>query len=262
VALPGHDAAKRIELLGDLDRLTEECAAEVRAQIAGPVLVYGHGTGAALATALAEELDRTGVDLVGIAAGGAFPVPRPPGRLPDLWGRALSTDKLITDRAYLKSLRDAGRLPAAADAGLEMFVLRAFRHETRQADDYYTRRCAEPRNKRLHVLNVIGADDPGTKSYQELYPNWNWIAADTEVAVIPGAGHHFPNQQPGQLGAVLVDWSARRLAAPDRPSDGATSATPEGGRPGLSKYAQVFSGQVVSLTSNRLTDLRSRVQRN
>lgn len=87
VELPGHDVVEPGQPLESFDATASECLEEIRRTISGPVVVYGHCLGAALAFDIARRLEAEGGEVVGVVLGGAFPAPRLPGRLFALWAR-------------------------------------------------------------------------------------------------------------------------------------------------------------------------------
>ncbi|WP_308250570.1 non-ribosomal peptide synthetase/MFS transporter [Nonomuraea rhizosphaerae] len=213
---PGHDFADPEAALEPFGPLAARCADEIRAAVQGPVIVYGHCLGAALAYDIAERLQDEGADVVGVVFGGAFPAPRLPGRLFDLWARLVPSDRWRSDRLYRDMLRGIGGLTDTLDQDEQAFILRALRHDSRQAEQFYTERChADDRPRTLHALSVVGERDRLTEFHEERHREWDLLCAGTELEVIPDAGHYFLKHQAAELADILVRWHARRRAAAD-----------------------------------------------
>jgi amino acid adenylation domain-containing protein len=203
---PGHDVG-RDSPLQPWDDLAGRCVAEIRATITGPVIVYGHCLGAALALEIARRLETGGGDVAGVVFGGAFPAPRLPGRLFDLWAKLLPSDRWRSDRLYRDTLRGIGGLTEDLEPAEQAHILRALRHDNRQAEQFYTRQFHEPDPApTLRALVVVGERDRLTEFHEERYHEWDTHCASTALAVIPDAGHFFLKHQAGALAAAITSW--------------------------------------------------------
>jgi amino acid adenylation domain-containing protein len=260
IELPGHDLGRPDELLQPLTTVVERCVAEIREQhIAGPIVVYGHCLGAALAHRLAERLAADGVSIVGVVLGGAFPAPRLPGRAAARWAKIMPSDRWRADSLYRDELRAIGGLDAELTPDELSAILRALRHDNREAEAYYSWRLHEStRQSQVHALAVVGEYDRLTEFHNERFAEWNQLCSDTELAVIPGAGHYFLRYQATELAAVLVGWARRRLAVDEAPAGPAQrpplrrEGLPAGGaRPSLAAFGAVTAGQVASWIGTR-----------
>ncbi|MFC4588788.1 non-ribosomal peptide synthetase/MFS transporter [Sphaerisporangium corydalis] len=216
VELPGHDFGNADVPLEPSGVLAERCVAEIRASVEGPVIVYGHCLGAAMAFDIARRLSAEGGDVVGVVFGGAFPAPRLPGRIFELWARFLPSDRWRSDRLYRDTLRGIGGLTEELDPAEQAFVLRALRHDSRQAEQFYSDHCHAPgRERTLHALSVVGERDRLTEFHEERYREWDMLCAETEIEVIPDAGHFFLKHQAGELATILTRWYDRRRPSTD-----------------------------------------------
>jgi surfactin synthase thioesterase subunit len=212
---PGHDFGDPDAALESFDVLAARCVTEIREAVDGPVLVYGHCLGAALAFDIASRLAAQGGDVVGVVFGGAFPAPRLPGRVFDLWARLLPSDRWRSDRLYRDTLRGIGGLTEEMEVEEQAFILRALRHDSRQAEAFYSQACHDPDQERtLPALAVVGERDRLTEFHEERYREWNLLCATTDLEVIPDAGHFFLKHQATQLAAILTRWCQRQQTPP------------------------------------------------
>ncbi|MBB5867883.1 amino acid adenylation domain-containing protein [Allocatelliglobosispora scoriae] len=267
VELPGHDSADPEQALRPFEEIAAGCVEEVRRTVAGPIVVYGHCVGAALAYDIARRLELLGMPVVGVVLGGAFPAPRLPGRVFDVWARLMPSDRWRSDRLYRDMLRGIGGLTEIVDPHQQAFTLRAVRHDARESEELYTRLCHSGQPTRsLHALSVVGDRDRITEFHSERHAEWNLLCARTDLAVIPDAGHFFLKHQAGQLADIVVGWTGERLSGPaadpaavgeSRPATApeparriAAPAAPAGN---LRGFALVTLGQLVSLTGSRAT---------
>nr|BFE74424.1 hypothetical protein GCM10020092_077250 [Actinoplanes digitatis] len=185
---PGTTSARPESPLQPWDDLAGRCVAEIRASITGPVIVYGHCLGAALALEIARRLEAGGGEVAGVVFGGAFPAPRLPGRLFDLWARLLPSDRWRSDRLYRDTLRGIGGLTEDLELAEQAYILRALRHDNRQAEQFYTRQFHRPDPApTLRALVVVGERDRLTEFHEERYHEWDTHCASTALAVIPDA---------------------------------------------------------------------------
>jgi amino acid adenylation domain-containing protein len=246
VELPGHDAGAPDRPLESFDAIASGCVEEIRSTISGPIVVYGHCVGAALAYDIARRLEDRDAEVVGVVLGGAFPAPRLPGRLFDLWAKVVPVDRWRSDRLYRDLLRAMGGLTDELDQTEQSFSLRALKHDSCESQELYSRLCHDPARRRtLHALTVVGERDRITEFHHERYREWNLLCAETELAVIPDAGHYFLKHQAGQLADVIVRWAERRLEAADSQASAELPST------NLRGFALVTLGQLVSQTGSR-----------
>lgn len=267
VELPGHDLTDPQHPLEPFDTTAARCADEIRRTVHGPIVVYGHCVGAALAYDIARRLQADGLPVTGVVLGGAFPAPRLPGRLFELWARLVPSDRWRSDRLYRDTLRGIGGLTEHLDPTEQAFTLRAVRHDAREAEDLYTRLCHTPQPDRtLHALSVVGDHDRITQFHEERHHEWNTLCASTDLAVIPDAGHFFLKHQPDQLADILLRWTRQRLTVDQATSTIEPTAQPDPAPPGtvapagatrttanLRGFALVTFGQLISLTGSRAT---------
>ncbi|MQA25683.1 MAG: amino acid adenylation domain-containing protein, partial [Micromonosporaceae bacterium] len=278
VDLPGHDFGNPDQPLMPFDDVVEGVVAEVLRQINGPILVYGHCVGSAMAFAIAQRLDAEGADMVGAGFGGAYPSPQLPGRLVERWARWFPSDRWKGDRLYQEMLRSIGGFTDAVDPAEQAFIVRALRHDSRGADAYCTRHCHDPNHqRRLAALCVVGEWDRLTEFHAERHREWNLLCASTDLAVIRDAGHYFVKHQAAELADTVVRWARRRRAAADpdasqvedmraaaapptlpaAPLPPLSPPPPNGHRPAVTaslwRFAAVSVSQLLSMTGTRIS---------
>ncbi|HEY0640953.1 MAG TPA: amino acid adenylation domain-containing protein, partial [Pseudonocardiaceae bacterium] len=256
VAIPGHDVGLDERLL-PFDTLVEECVAEIRERVTGPLVLYGHcGVGGALAVAIARRLQAAGRDVEALYLGGLFPTARARGPV----ARALRRlDLVASNKVYANWLTgmgvDLGELePAQADR-----IVANMRRDGRAAEDFFTALLAEPGPPlRAPVVAVVGERDRVTEFHEERHREWHVVSDTTAVAVIAEAGHYFLAHRADELadlvtrthpvlrqGGDRAEGDGWRLAGVSR-----SGAAPP--RRSLRPYLAVASGQLVSLTGSAL----------
>ncbi|MFF4085001.1 amino acid adenylation domain-containing protein [Streptomyces sp. NPDC001777] len=252
VELPGHDPARADEELSPLTEVVTRCRDELAGTDTGSILVYGHCVGTASAVALALALEEAGEELAGVVLGAAFPGARFPGRLSALVHRWFPDDRRTSDRAYHDVLRALG---GQMEEDTRDSVIRAVRHDARQAVDWFSARfeTRDPRRLRAPVRCVVGDRDRTTELFEERYREWTAVADDVSLSRIPHAGHYFLKHQARELAGIIEE----RLSAPTASAPGAVPVpkAPDHSsqRRDLRRFGIFALGQTASMTGSALT---------
>jgi amino acid adenylation domain-containing protein len=200
--LPGHDLDGAATALLSIEEIALRAGEEVLASIDGPVLLWGHGAGAATALATALFLQARG---------------RPPGWLL-IAGRLLGDpDELRAEGKAVAALDDekvVGRLRTdGAYVELEglrreraEIVGRAYRHDVRTAARYLLAAREDPGSYRLAcpIDVVVAADDTATAGYAVRHRAWRLLADEVRLHVLPDGGHYFPRTRSAEAAAVVL----------------------------------------------------------
>jgi surfactin synthase thioesterase subunit len=221
-SLPGHDLGGGSELRPLAD-VAQECAEAVLKVADGPISVYGHCAGVALAVELARQLELAGrtVERLFLAASYPFYEPGPIGRvlmraLAALVNRGMlrvsaisvgntRNDSAAADQAEMRYLQSIGGFAGVLDDDALAFVMRAFRHDVGEASRYFSERW--PRRGGMPALSapitfIAGTEDPLTPRYERRYRAWERFGAGVELVTVPG-GHYFHRQQPEIVAKIL-----------------------------------------------------------
>lgn len=287
VELPGHEISRPDEPLASLVDVVERVLDEL-AEIEGPILVYGQCVGTAPALELARRVPERGIDLVGVGLGALFPTARLPGRIFDRLHRLLPTDSLLGNRGYLDYLRARGGFTDVGTGEQARFVLRNVRHDTREAEEYFTADAAGSAGRAgpvldVPILSVVGERDKVTELHHERYMEWAPFSPCVELAVVDRGGHFFIKHQASELAGLLVDaadrWRSPGASGGQPPDPNVTAteveatscgAAPEDGRarparmpgvpraapePSLRRFSVVAAGQIVSMIGSGISTL-------
>ena len=255
VELPAHDPSRPAERPRPLRDVAAQLVEEIR-QLDGDVVLYGHCLGGALAVETALQLEEAGIRVLGVVAGGTFPAARLPGRLARLVDRVLPTDRWLSDRAYHELLRSLGGFTDVVDPADRAFLVRALRHDAREAEGYYTERyddadaATERRRLQAPMLCVVGGRDRATELYEERFAEWEDFSDDVDLAVIPSAGHYFLKHQADELAAILGE-QVRRWRRGERPR--ARSAVAGASEASTTTFLWVALTQLLSMIGTGLT---------
>jgi len=253
--IPGHDFSRPDEPARPIEEVAQECVAEIQRDLSGPVAVYGHCVGAALALAIARRLEEVGVPLKGVYLAGAFPTPRMPGKFFELWNRIFPAERRQSNRRLYEGLRVLGGFSEEMAPEEVEFAVNSMRHDMREAEDFYTASDQSPEMAQIKapILCVVGEADRATDLYQERYRNWETYSQQVELAVIPKAGHYFLKHQATELAEIVAEqravWQGERSTVRDT-----TSVAPRPRvAPNLLSFFVVTLGQFVSMLGSGLT---------
>ncbi|MEU2558825.1 amino acid adenylation domain-containing protein [Streptomyces longispororuber] len=201
---PGHDLASTGAPV-EVAELARRVAGELAAHGTGPLLLWGHGAGAAPALETARLLRAAGRRVERVFVGG-----QPLADAAALRARAAEA-AAASDRDLLDRLR-AGTAYVELDAlkpERARVVARACRHDVRTAHTHLARLRADPGAHRVATpLTVVVARDvpDGAAGAAE----WKAVADDVTVHEVPGGGPYFVGTRPGDAaGAVRAALGAR-----------------------------------------------------
>lgn len=230
LSLPGHELGGEPELqpLEDVAQAAAEAALTVTD---GPISVYGHCAGVALAVELVRRLEAAGrpVERLFLAASYPFYDPGPLGRavqrvLAALVRRGMLRVSAITvgttgdsnpaaDQAEMRYLRSIGGFDGVVDDDELAFVMRAFRYDVSAGSSYFSLRWpsrTEVPRLAAPITFIAGTEDPLTPGYEHRYRQWERFSGSVELATVPGSGHYFHQQRP----EVVTRIVAQRCLAP------------------------------------------------
>ncbi|WP_256914744.1 non-ribosomal peptide synthetase [Streptomyces hilarionis] len=201
VELPGHDLTAETEPFVSLERAAKEVASEIGRCAAGPVLLWGHSSGAALAVTTARLLEQTGHDVRAVLIGGQL-VGSPDVRR----GHSAEIEALTPLEVAARLSGDGGYADlAGTDTTRAALVGAAYRHDVLEANAFFADAAENPPAVLLEapLTLVTAADDPATRGHEGALPAWRRIARTVELRELPDGGHHFFRTRPAQTAAVV-----------------------------------------------------------
>ncbi|MDX3073771.1 amino acid adenylation domain-containing protein [Streptomyces sp. MI02-7b] len=202
VELPGHDPAADGEPFAPMTQVVEQVAAEVAARGAGPVMLWGHSSGAAYALETTRRLLERGVAVRRVFLAAQL--------LGDAAGRRAEVAELtaLGDAELTLGLNAYGGHPELGelDAARAGHVAAAYRHDCVSAHRYLAHALEKPWAARLTVpvTVVVADDDPRTADHRRRYPEWRLLAEHVDLHEIAGGGHYFLRTCPEAAAAAVL----------------------------------------------------------
>ncbi|MFJ4990322.1 amino acid adenylation domain-containing protein [Streptomyces sp. NPDC088732] len=202
VELPGHDPAADGEPFAPMTQVVEQVAEEVAGRGPGPVMLWGHSSGAAYALETARRLRERGVEVHRVFLAAQL--------LGDAAGRRAEIAELtaLGDAELAVVLSGHGGHPELGelDPARAGHVAAAFRHDCVSAHRYLAHALEKPWPARLAVpvVVVVADDDPRTADHRRRYPEWRRLAAHVDLHEIAGGGHYFLRTCPEAAAAAVL----------------------------------------------------------
>jgi amino acid adenylation domain-containing protein len=205
--LPGHDPSSVDDRFLSVEEAAQCCADEIEQTIRGPVAIYGHCAGVALAVELARAVEDRGIELCAAYVGAALPDPDPE--------YSLRREPSTSDEVIYDFLRSLGGFDGPLSGATVSQILRAVRSDLIESSKFFQKSYADPPRKlRAPLLCICGDLDPATERYETRFHEWELFAASVELAVIAGGGHYFVRSHANEL-AELIARCHRELADGD-----------------------------------------------
>ncbi|HEX6497466.1 MAG TPA: amino acid adenylation domain-containing protein [Micromonosporaceae bacterium] len=201
VSLPGHEIGADPELR-PMREVAQAVVEQILATVDGPISVYGHCVGTAMAVELTRLLEAAGRRPQRLFIGAAYPYYEP--RLIERTFLRRSVDASDEEEiAYMRSL--GGFSGTMGDEELA-WVMLAFRHDLNEGRRYFSqqwprRRSFEPMS--TPITFIAGTIDPETADYARQYKVWEKFSPSVELAEIPDGGHYFMQHNPVELSRII-----------------------------------------------------------
>jgi amino acid adenylation domain-containing protein len=204
VALPGHDPSRAQERCESVEAVARRCADEIEARVEGPVTLYGHCVGTAVAVETALLLEERGHSVAAVYVGAALPPRRSLRRFEIPWVRL--RNRLTSDAALGRRLSRLGFAGALEGEALD-FILACFRRDVDAALRWFGAAFARPRPRRLAapLRCVVGGADPFTPRSARRHADWGFWARSVELVTLPDAGHYFVKDRAQELARLIAE---------------------------------------------------------
>jgi len=201
VELPGHAPGSSDADLLPFDDICSQLAAEIEVTTSGPIVLWGHCVGSALALALARLLTARGRDVRHLFL--AAKLPADADTIRDTLGNA--------ERLTVGDVRDlvvewtgSTAIDSAEDAARDLLV-RTFRHDSLTANAYLLGlRTAPAEPLDIPCTVVVAADDPATEGCTEAYREWETAVRAPRLVELASGGHYFTRTRPEMVADLLA----------------------------------------------------------
>ncbi|MDQ1295336.1 MAG: hypothetical protein QG608_3221, partial [Actinomycetota bacterium] len=201
VELPGHTPGSTPEDLMRLDRVARLVADEIDRQVPGPVALWGHCVGSALALQVAGLLADRGhpVEHIFLAA----KVLAPQADIRDTLARA---QNLTFDDVREWLVQWAGSEDLDLGPEYRELLTRSFRADSLEANEYLLTLRTAPATSGLHVpaTVVLARDDAVTAGCSHLWKDWSAAVREVSLVEIPEGGHYFTRTRPESAAQIVL----------------------------------------------------------
>lgn len=205
VHLPGHDVVNADEPFADNPTVAAGVVEHVLSHVQGPLLVYGHCAGNALALDISRRLEQAGADLRGLTIGGMLLDQEP-----------VAVEQQVAQRSgeqIIEFLQELGGFKEVPDAQSLAAIARMTKHDAGQTAAFFSNEAKRRGTLRAPIHVIVGSADPLTPEYASRYLDWQAYSEQVTLDVIDGGGHYFVSEQPDVLAQVLLRHNAA-LAKP------------------------------------------------
>lgn len=201
VSIAGHEPGEDPALL-PLQDMARQCVENILATVEGPVSVYGHSAGVALAVEVARGLEAAGRTVHRLYVGASYPF-YDGGKIGRLLLRKLESVDAVARE--LRDLRAEGGFEGELGAEESELVARAAHHDIAVGREYFTRYWGKNPFAPLAapITMIVGGEDSGTPDYERRHTEWAKFGSSVDIEVLPSAGHYFHQQQPENLVQIL-----------------------------------------------------------
>ncbi|MET3212237.1 UNVERIFIED_CONTAM: amino acid adenylation domain-containing protein/non-ribosomal peptide synthase protein (TIGR01720 family), partial [Paenibacillus sp. PvR008] len=178
-----------------------QCAGQLPVETSGPVVVYGHCAGSAIAIEIVQLLEERGITVEALWIGGSL-------LMPDETEPENVDDQTVYQ--FMKDIRFQFEM-TFEEAG---YLIKRFRRDGVISGEYFNKTLQDEARRRIKapLYCAIGEDDWITAEYLSQYGNWKLFADQVELRVIPGAGHYFNETHAEALAAFLSRSRSERQA--------------------------------------------------
>jgi len=198
--LPGHDPSRPDEPLVSVAETAWLLAEEIRADVTGPVALWGHCVGSAIAVETARLLLTDGADLRRVFVGGKLL-----GSVADMQESVAEAEGMSPADTVRWLVEQSGftELDGLRPAQTQAMV-RIFRHDATGAHRALIEAfSAVPL---LVPLTVVATDDdPLTPDHRARFERWSALAGPVDLREVSGGGHYFCRTRAPEVAVIVQD---------------------------------------------------------
>lgn len=195
INLPGHDPTRVDELFMGIEQVAEHATKEIMDSISGPIVLYGHCAGNALAVLMAKKLEEAGASLMTLVIGGMLPDSHPQQVLDQVGDK--------TGQEIIQFLQGIGGFKDALDDETLTNIARITKHDSMETATFFAKEEGNPGKINAPIHVVVGDQDPLTQDYEQRYSDWLSHSDQVSLSVIRGGGHYFVTDNAEQLADVI-----------------------------------------------------------
>jgi surfactin synthase thioesterase subunit len=201
VELPGHAPGAGVDELIDFAGTGEAVAAAVLAQTSGPVVLWGHCVGSALALDVTRRLQAADREVLHLFLAGKLLLPADEIRATLAAAAQLTFDDIrdwLMEWTGSEDLSDLG-------ADYRVLLTRIFRHDSLVANTELLRlRTDSPQALRVPCTVVVAADDAVTRDDLPRWADWSLAVENPALETLAGGRHYFTCTRPDEVARLVL----------------------------------------------------------
>lgn len=206
--LPGHDLARPEEPLADVAQVATRLADEIAARVDTPLILWGQGSGAAVAVQCARLLHDRGRPAAQLVLAAATADPHQlAADLAEV--QAMGEGEIRRHMAAQATYTELDELKSEREALIE----RAYRHDTLGAARFLQHTRDGWPALTVPTWVVVGDDDMRLATEPRPELAWRHFAPTAEQVVLPGAGRHFLRTHADEVVTLLRSIVTTRTGA-------------------------------------------------
>jgi amino acid adenylation domain-containing protein len=195
----------------DVPRIAEALLKEIPQKISGPIILWGHCVGTALALETAYRLAQRANDILHVFLGGKLMRDENSTREIISNIKSMSYEQILCWLVEETGYSELGDL----DANTANTIASAFRYDAWGANLYLANayKVWLKRKLQVPVTAVVAKDDYLTRDYCREYERWSLFAKTLSLREIEQGGHYFCQTQTRHVAELIMDECRKRMAA-------------------------------------------------
>ncbi|MFF1359089.1 amino acid adenylation domain-containing protein [Streptomyces sp. NPDC058297] len=212
VELPGHDAGRPDEAFLSLEDVAARVVEEIRRTVDGPVMLWGHCVGSALAVETTRLLEEEGRHPLHVFAGGKLL------HSAEVTRQGLDQVVAMTDEDIVRWLVNETGFSGLDALSPEQvgFIAAVFRNDSRSANSYLLAAVEDGPKAQLSApfTAVYTTDDPLTPDHAQRYTQWSVFSEAPKHADLGPGGHYFCRTAPDAVAGLVLDRWREAVGGP------------------------------------------------
>jgi surfactin synthase thioesterase subunit len=216
IALPGHDYDRQGEPLKTIEEVAGLCVEEIKRKVTGPLAIYGHSGGVALAVELARQLEAQALEIQTIFLAGALPGTKLSLLTQGMAAQVAQALRPTRDQDLLAYLQSLGAYTDFEGPDELKLMLKCARYDGRLSAEYFRRVIGRGRPARLNapIACIVADKDRLTQGYETRYSEWTAFSARVSLSIVDDHDHFFVKSRAREVAEIIQQTIGGAPSAP------------------------------------------------